>query len=414
MKDTQRLRRTLYIALASFPFGLLPGLALADEPPPEPPPQVPTFAPEPLGGGPMGFSCPSGEATVSQQTAKDAAAKAAKDNPGQPTNELLGCPAFYGEMPIQSEPAGGTTSEHVQWANWSVNEEQTRKKQEAGEAVCVYQWMQLCGGGRLLAAGTEVIVAPTRPGLGWTDPQTHDLALSHTTTLTCEPALRRVLADGWLDDACTEHASIASFARSVLELMQLGAPSCLVAATQAAGLDEVRHAQRCFALAAAYSDTHLEPGTLTIPKPRDLDLPALAVATFLEGCIGETIGTLIAERALEHCNLTPIRGTLTEIIHDETRHAALAWATIQWALEVGSEPVRQAIQAAAQAAHPSNFASPSHDPNQKTSPDDLPEHLYPLLRAHGRLDPASQHQAALDAWHDIITPTLAAFGVVLS
>ena len=63
-----------------------------------------------------------------------------------------------------------------------------------------------------------------------------------------------VIARGWLEDAFAEHGiDFRIFARFTLDLLALGAPSELVLAAQRAGLDEVRHARLCFALAARHS-----------------------------------------------------------------------------------------------------------------------------------------------------------------
>ena len=70
-------------------------------------------------------------------------------------------------------------------------------------------------------------------------------------TVAVDAATRRALREAWLADALLEHASIASFSRFTLELMALGAPPSLVAASLAAGDDEIRHARACFSLSAA-------------------------------------------------------------------------------------------------------------------------------------------------------------------
>lgn len=75
---------------------------------------------------------------------------------------------------------------------------------------------------------------------------------------------RERLAAAWTRDALYEHASVASFARFVLQLLAVGAPPALVLAGQAAIGDEVRHAQQCFALASAYAGAPVGPGPLAM------------------------------------------------------------------------------------------------------------------------------------------------------
>ena len=161
------------------------------------------------------------------------------------------------------------------------------------------------------------------------------------------PAERRLLADAWARSGQFEHASVASFARVVLDLLAHAAPPELVEAAQTACGEEVRHARLCFALASAYAGEALGPGPLLAPAaPPSADLAELAAATVLEGCINETCAALEALTARDLCEEPVVREVLAEIAADEARHAALAWRTVAWALRVGGEPVRDAVRAA--------------------------------------------------------------------
>lgn len=207
-------------------------------------------------------------------------------------------------------------------------------------------------------------------------------------------ALSNYLARAWLRDALAEHASIASFARTTLELLAIGAPRDLIRDAQSAGLDEVRHADRCFELAAAYAGEPLGPGLLDSPPPRAPELVRLAVDTFLEGCVGETVAALGATRALSDCKVPVIQATLKMIARDEAEHAALAWRTIAWTVRTGGEPVRNALSIAAETA------------TLTPAPRDLTSGQCETLRIHGRLDPTAKHRVERDAWREIIRPTL--------
>jgi hypothetical protein len=206
-------------------------------------------------------------------------------------------------------------------------------------------------------------------------------------------ATRARLAEAWARDGAYEHASVASFARFVLELLAVGAPPELVLAGQAALADEVRHARACFGLASAYAGTPVGPGPLAVEGSLagPCDLAALAGATAVEGCINETIAALVASTAAELADDPAVRSRLTAIAADERRHAALAWRTVAWALGRGDAAVREAVARA--------FAcAPTVD-------DDAGEDG---LEAHGRLSRRARVAVARVAWRDIIAPQAAA------
>lgn len=312
-----------------------------------------------------------------QNLAKDAREKTA------------GCPdGFY----VQPDGLEG-----VRWKLWlMIDVEETKRLQKEADDLCFYRWKEQLppNVGRLLVDGDALCVAEVL-----SEPH-QELA----PELTAMPeALRSYLAQAWLRDALMEHASVASFARATLELMRLGAPAPLVAAAQQGGLDEVRHAQACFALASTYGGRPVSPGAMPLIPIRDLSLEELAVTTLLEGGVGETIAILCATRALDGCQVPAVTAALTEILEDETEHAALAWATVAWALHEGGEPVRAALETAAREAYAEQGAKVSPPPYSKTVRD--------ALAVHGRLDEAALYQAANDAWRGIILPQLEDLGI---
>lgn len=65
-----------------------------------------------------------------------------------------------------------------------------------------------------------------------------------------------------LADAQLEHASVAAFSSFSLSLLALGAPSRLLRSCAMATLDEIRHAELCFALASEYLGRALAPAPL--------------------------------------------------------------------------------------------------------------------------------------------------------
>jgi hypothetical protein len=154
--------------------------------------------------------------------------------------------------------------------------------------------------------------------------------------------------DAWVAAALDEHASIASFARATLELMAVGAPPALIGGCQRAALDELAHAQGCFAMAARHGCA-VEPGPIEALAPRGGGLAAVARDTFVEGCVGETIGAAIAAAARDAAEDPEERALMTRIADDEARHAELAWQTVAWAI-ARDRTVADAVRAAADRA----------------------------------------------------------------
>jgi len=156
---------------------------------------------------------------------------------------------------------------------------------------------------------------------------------------------RAALCTYWSELGQMEHASVAAFARFAMQLMSVGAPPELLEQTTAAMADETRHAKMAFALASAFGDRPIGPGPLTIDDALGQESLADMLALVIhEGCIGETIAAAEAAEALDHTNDPAIRNVLITIIDDETRHAALAWNTVRWALSLGQDTLRERIE----------------------------------------------------------------------
>lgn len=226
------------------------------------------------------------------------------------------------------------------------------------------------------------------------------LAVSSHARPLADPALRDALADAWLADALLEHASIASFARFTLQLLGLGAPAELVEASQQASLDEVRHARDCFALASRYADTPLGPASLDLSGAlAECTLEQAVAATILEGCIGETIASAMADAQHARAQDPQARATLARIADDEARHAELAWRFLRWALDVGGEPIAAIVRRTfAQRIAEAEASLPS-------APFD---HDVAVWHHHGRLTPAEQADVSRAALERIIAPCAAA------
>jgi hypothetical protein len=147
-----------------------------------------------------------------------------------------------------------------------------------------------------------------------------------------EGEARSAAAAAWARIALDEHASIAAFARHTLELMSLGAPLELVEAATRAQADEVQHAMLALGLARRFGATDLAFGALDTSVPARTSLADVLFAVAQEGCVGETLAAVEAAAALEQTDDAEIERVLTQIVADETRHAALAWRTLAWGL----------------------------------------------------------------------------------
>jgi hypothetical protein len=201
------------------------------------------------------------------------------------------------------------------------------------------------------------------------------------------PERRRRLAGAWTRVALAEHASVASFARFTLDLMAVGAPPDLLLAAQAAAADEIGHARIAFGLASAYAGEDVGPGPLSADGALGgADLVALAVATAREGAVAETISALQMAEAASRASDPAVRAALRDIAADESRHAALAWRTLRWALMAGGDPVREALAAL--------FASePVLEERVDVGDPD-----------HGVLSGADRVAIALRAWREVVQP----------
>lgn len=208
---------------------------------------------------------------------------------------------------------------------------------EGGNATRAY--FQECVGGRPWVIDGEPATAKLmRDAKAWSGEVTPAGALA--------PDVRELLAAAWARDGQFEHASVASFARVVGELMQLGAPPELILAARTAIADELDHAKRCFALASRYAGNSIGPGPLPLPRTRavERDVVAIAMAVFEEGCINESVAAAEAAIAAAECSDPQVRATLERIAADEREHAALAWKTLRWLLDSHGPTVAPALR----------------------------------------------------------------------
>jgi hypothetical protein len=280
------------------------------------------------------------------------------------TGELHGCP-----VSIQSAGSRATLA---------LRDTATQLLRDAGnDEHCCYEEQPVAYGvgGRPLVLGTGGYLPA------------FEIGGSHPTTT---PRRLRAAA-GWLHDARAEFASVASFHRAARELAAICAPSDLIDACLAAARDEQRHTRLCLDVARRLAHRRLSLAPLRSFAPRPLDLEGVLRATFLEGCVAETIAGLVVRRAAVSAEDPSIAATLEEIADDEARHAALAWRTLGWGLRrLGAERRAEWI-AWAMAQRPA-----TRRPRSSGDPD----------AAWGRLRRATRDGVTSDAWTHCITPLL--------
>ncbi|HEY8090705.1 MAG TPA: ferritin-like domain-containing protein [Polyangiaceae bacterium] len=213
-----------------------------------------------------------------------------------------------------------------------------------------------------------------------------------------DPATARALAAAWCQDGCEEHASIAAFARFTMHLLAVGAPPEMVVESQRASLDEVEHARACFLLARRYGGRAVGPGSLSLDRANEpATLVEIAALTAEEGCVGETLGVLLAREQLVRTRDPFVRRLLVRanIVADEERHAELAWRFVSWAIAQGGEPVRRAVAGAIRRAIDVTLSRP---PRSYAGVDQA------AWEAHGRLTCRDAQALARRGVNDVLTP----------
>ena len=214
-----------------------------------------------------------------------------------------------------------------------------------------------------------------------------------------DPHAAEALAAAWLKDALEEHASVAAFARFSMLLLSVGAPPELVIASQRASLDEVEHARACFALARRYGGRDVGPGPLDVQDSvQALSLAELVALTVAEGCVGETLGALMAADQLTRVTDPEVARVLKRIARDEARHAELAWKFLAWALAQGLPGVELAARRALATALEELSAMRIVDYGVELE----------LWHAHGRMTCAEARELGRAGISEVVEPCMAA------
>jgi hypothetical protein len=253
---------------------------------------------------------------------------------------------------------------------------------------CCYVLGGSCPIGRPFSVGAEARSAASTSRSDWLAPQQPELA-------RLDAATRRALADVYRKDGLSEHASVASFARFVLECLALSAPAELVSEAQAALADEIAHAQLSFGLASAYAGEAIGPGTLQVGNclPANVDAEDSLRRAIREGCIAETVSASLIHHASETAEDPGVKAVLARVADDERRHAVLSWRFARWLHARDPSLARAAGEEFARADRHVGFGATS----------DLAADAA-LLRAHGVVPIDERRSVALSTLRQVVEP----------
>jgi hypothetical protein len=218
----------------------------------------------------------------------------------------------------------------------------------------------------------------------------------HPDTAPLDLATRAALADVWTQDALTEHASVASFSRFVLQCLSLGAPADIVESAQQACADEIEHCRIAFGLASAYAGRPVGPGSLATRGALDdsLDPAAIACSVVREGCIAETVSAALVAVARDNARDPVVRAALDRMAEQECEHALLAWRYLRWALSRGDEQLARDV--ARIFARMEHYVGLGADTSRPAYAKDM--------RAHGYLPREERRRIARSVLIDVIRP----------
>jgi len=201
-----------------------------------------------------------------------------------------------------------------------------------------------------------------------------------------------VLASEWTASALGEHASVASFSRFSIELMATQAPPNLLKLASQAAMDEIRHAQVSFSIASVFQGMPVGPGPFPAHDTSVTnDLASVISRVLKEAVIGESIAAVVASRKAELAEGS-IKEALSTIAREEATHADLAMATLQWALSVDPEGIRELIR---------NALPQSCDPALPERPED-----FGSLARYGVLDAEAEKWVRAEAMETRVAPRL--------
>lgn len=207
--------------------------------------------------------------------------------------------------------------------------------------------------------------------------------------------LRQEIACAWADAGTHEHASVASFAQFIMELMSLGAPRRLVDAATTAMSDEIRHAHDSFSIASAYAGKALGPDIVQVAGSlaRVEDEVEILRAAIHEACIGETLAASVAQWMAPKAVNADVRRVFGQIAQEEGNHAQLGWEFVQWMLLSKPHLIDEA-----RACFEESYESPHSVWALGMTGEDR------LLVSHGAIRAPLEDHVRRHAYHHIVLP----------
>lgn len=155
------------------------------------------------------------------------------------------------------------------------------------------------------------------------------------------------VASYFANAAHLEAASVLAFERLERELREQGAPPALIGRMRRAAREERRHVEIMSELARSFGAEPL-PATAEPFVPRALF--EIARENVIEGVVRETFGAAVALFRAERAGTPELRSALSEIAHDECRHAQLSWDLHAWMWSWLGAAERREVEAARNAA----------------------------------------------------------------
>ncbi len=205
---------------------------------------------------------------------------------------------------------------------------------------------------------------------------------------------RAALEALWLHDAQKEHASVPAFARIAWMLAAVGAPPELMRGAQQAAIEEIEHAERCFALAAGYGGLQhtVEPmPELLNGQPFSLrdPLTTLVYESVTDGVQLEDFNADVAGLCHAVCEEPITRAVLDQITREERSHAAFSLDIVRWVASIDPQRAQAAIRRAL--TDLDGYARPTAVSREKQAL--VAKADAAALRRHGRLTDAEWAQA---------------------
>lgn len=236
--------------------------------------------------------------------------------------------------------------------------------------------------GRPLRVRGRQLHPELKEGADWTEGE-------RPSTRGLDEATCRALEALWLHDAQKEHASVPAFTRISWLLAAVGAPASLLTWSHRAAMEEIEHAQKCFALAAGYGGRSftVEPmPDLLLGGLNDVKDPlvTLAVESLKDGCLLEDFNADVAAKCASVCEEPVTKKVLEQIAREERSHADFSWALIDWLVNTHGDRVGPALDRAVEELE--KVARPTTANAEKQELVNGADQL--ALRRHGRITDA--------------------------